>query len=266
MIFTRHFLLDTRPSTLRTRPEIDLAWGRCVEVKFMKTLRRHKYAILLVAMICVTVVQSFGHRRLLGPLASDLVLFTMLLLIFLVVFDRWTNRLVAFISLATAITAAWTHYVMPPSYPQIPLRLVYHGALLLLLGFATCIILRNIFKQHVVRSDDVLGAVCGYLLAAGAWSNLFILFEIFLPGSFTEGEGFESGLDTWDGSIAVLNYVSLGSLTSVGSGAVVPIRPPATVLTTLEAVFGQFYIAVVVAQLVGARLFQAEQRNNSLPT
>jgi hypothetical protein len=29
----------------------------------------------------------------------------------------------------------------------------------------------------------------------------------------------------------------------------VPIRPPATMLTTLEAVFGQFYIAVVVAQL-----------------
>jgi len=53
------------------------------------------------------------------------------------------------------------------------------------------------------------------------------------------------------------------SLTSVGSGAVVPVRPPATMLTTLEAVFGQFYIAIVVAQLVGARLSQALQRNNS---
>jgi hypothetical protein len=232
----------------------------------MKTLRRHKYAILFVAIICVTVVQSFGHRRVLGTIASDLVMFTMLLLVFLIVFDRWTNRLVAFISLATAITVAWVHYVMPPSYPQIPLELVYHSSLLLLVGFATCIILRNIFKQHIVRTDDVLGAVCGYLLAAGAWSNLFVLFEIFVPGSFTEGEGFESGLDTWDGRIAVLNYVSLGSLTSVGSGAVVPIRPPATVLTTLEAVFGQFYIAVVVAQLVGARLFQAEQRNGSVQT
>ena len=33
-----------------------------------------------------------------------------------------------------------------------------------------------------------------------------------------------------------------------------PVRPPASVLTTLEAMFGQFYIAIVVAQLVGARL------------
>ena len=60
----------------------------------------------------------------------------------------------------------------------------------------------------------------------------------------------------------MLHNVSLGSLTSLGSGAVVPVRAPATMLTTLEAVFGQFYIAVVVAQLVGARLSQALQRNS----
>ena len=106
----------------------------------------------------------------------------------------------------------------------------------------------------------MLGAVCGYLLAAVAWANLFMLIESCSPGSFSVGPGFGVPLDTWYGRIAVLNYVSLGSLTSVGSGAVVPVRPPATILTTLEAVFGQFYIAVVVAQLVGARLSQASQR------
>jgi hypothetical protein len=43
----------------------------------------------------------------------------------------------------------------------------------------------------------------------------------------------------------------------MGYGDVVPVRPPATVLASLEAIFGQFYIAVVVAQLVGLRLAQA---------
>jgi hypothetical protein len=90
-----------------------------------------------------------------------------------------------------------------------------------------------------------------------------MLIEMFVPGSFSVGPGFGAGGDTWHGRIAVLHYVSLGSLTSLGSGAVVPVRPPATMLTTLEAVFGQFYIAVVVAQLVGARLSQAPQRNSS---
>ena len=229
----------------------------------MKTLRRYKHAFLLAVLLCVAIVESFSHRRVLGPVLSDVAITMMLLLVFVIVFEGWLNRLVAFVALAIAVVTVWAHNVLPPSYPQAAPGLVYHSAALLLVGFATLVILRNIFEQRTVRTDDVLGAVCGYLLAAGAWANLFMLIEIFSPGSFSVGPGFGAALDTWDGRIAVLSYVSLGSLTSVGSGAVVPVQPPATILITLEALFGQFYIAVVVAQLVGARLSQAPQRTIS---
>jgi hypothetical protein len=218
------------------------------------TLRNHKYAVLLIAVVGVILVESFSHRLLLGPVASDLAVLSTQLLVLLIVFERRVQRLVPFIAIAATVAANWAHYVLPLNYPEAPLQLIYHSAKLLLLGFAVIVILRNIFAQRVVRSDDVLGAVCGYLLAAAAWSNLFMVIEIFLPGSYSVGPRFEAQLDSWYGRLAVMNYVSLGSLTSVGSGAVVPVRPPTTVLTTLEAVFGQFYIAVVVAQLVGARL------------
>jgi hypothetical protein len=102
----------------------------------------------------------------------------------------------------------------------------------------------------------VLGAVSGYLLAAEAWTDIFLLIESFQPGSFSVSPGFSAGLDTWYGRIAVLSNVSFGSLTSIGSSAAVAVQPPATILVPLEAVFGQFYIAVVVAQLVGARMSQ----------
>ena len=225
----------------------------------MNTLRKHKHAVLLVALVGVGIMESFSHRRMLGPVLSDVTVGTLLLLVFLIVFNRRVNRLIAFMAWATVVVVDWTPYMLPSS-PEAPLRLIHHSAVLLLAGFATLVILRNIFEQRVVRVDDILGAMCGYLLAAVAWSHLFMLIEMFSPGSFSVGPGFGASLDTWDGRIAVLNYVSLGSLTSVGSGAVVPVRPPATILTTLEAVFGQFYIAVVVAQLAGARLSQASQR------
>jgi hypothetical protein len=227
----------------------------------MNTLRKHKHAVLLVALVWVGIMQSFSHRRMLGPVLSDVTVWTILLLVFLIVFNRRVNRLIAFMAWATVVVVDWAHYMLPSS-PEALLRLIHHSAVLLLAGFATLVILRNIFEQRVVRVDDVLGAVCGYLLAAGAWSHLFMLIEMFSPGSFSVGPGFGASLDTWYGRIAVMNYVSLGSLTSVGSGAVVPVRPPATILTTLQAVFGQFYIAVVVAQLVGARLSQASQRTS----
>ena len=225
----------------------------------MNTLRKHKHAVLLVALVWVGILESFSHRWMLGQALSDVIVCTILLLIFLIVFHRRVNRLIAFMALVTVVVVDWTHYMLP-SAPEAPFRLIHHSAVLLLAGFATFVILRNIFEQRIVRVDDVLGAMCGYLLAAVAWSHLFILVEMFSPGSFSVGPGFGASLDTWYGRIAVLNYVSLGSLTSVGSGAVVPVRPPATILTTLEAVFGQFYIAVVVAQLAGARLSQASQR------
>jgi hypothetical protein len=225
----------------------------------MNTLRKHKYAVLLVALVGVAIMESFSHRQMLGPVLSDVTFGTMLLLVFLIVFHRRVNRLIAFMAWATVVVVDGARYMLP-SAPEAPLRLIHHSAVLLLAGFATLVILRNIFEQRVVRVDDVLGAVCGYLLAAGAWSQLFMLIEMFSPGSFNVGPGFGASLDTWYGRIAVLNYVSLGSLPSVGSGAIVPVRPPATILTTLEAVFGQFYIAVVVAQLVGARLSQASQQ------
>ena len=228
----------------------------------MDSLKRHKHAVLLVALIWVALVQSFSHREVLGPVLSDLTIAMVMLVIFLIVFHRRVNRLVASIAVVTAVVADAAHYALP-GFAELPLRLIYHSAAFLLVGFAALVMLRNIFEQHVVRIDDVLGAVCGYLLAAAAWSNLFMLIEIFLPESFSVGPGFGAQLDTWHGRIAVMHYVSLGSLTSIGSGAIVPVRPPATILTTLEAVFGQFYIAVVVAQLVSARLSRLSQQNGS---
>lgn len=228
----------------------------------MSTLRKYKHAILLTALVFVALIESFSHRRVLGPILSDLFISAVLLLVFLIIFHRRVNRLAAFVALAIAVASVLAHYALPGS-AELPLRLIFHSAALLLTGFATLVILRNIFEQRVVRTDDVLGAACGYLLAAGAWANLFMLIEIFSPGSFSVGPGFAAALDTWHGRIAVLTYVSLGSLTSVGSGVVVPVQPPATILIPLEALFGQFYIAVVVAQLVGARLSQAPQQSSA---
>src|SRR5262249_4022217 len=179
----------------------------------MNTLRKYKHSILLAALLCVALIESFSHRRVLGPIISDLAITMMLLLVFLIVFHRRGDRLVGFISFSLSLGRGFGRLLQPRS-AVVPLRLVFFSAGPLLTGFAALVILRNIFEQRIVRADDVLGAACGYLLAAGAWANLFMLIEIFSPGSFSVGPGFAATLDTWHGRIAVLTYVSLGSLTS----------------------------------------------------
>ena len=169
----------------------------------METLRRRKYAILLAVQVCMVLIEAFPHRLLLGPFVSELLLSATLLLVFLIVFDRHVNRMLAFSALIIALAARWAYFAMPDSR-QIPLEEIYYVALLLLEGFAAFIILRNIFQQPLVRTDDVLGAVCGYLLAAGAWARIFALTEVLSPGSFSLSIGFEGTLDTWHGRLAVL--------------------------------------------------------------
>jgi hypothetical protein len=188
----------------------------------MNSFKRHKHAMLLAALVSAALIESFSHRWVL----SDLVIMTTMLLVFLVVFERRLSRLVAFIAFAIAVAVVLAQYILPPSYSERSLRLVYHSAALLFVGFGAIVILRNIFERGVVRSDDMFGALCGYLLAAGAWSNLFMLIEIFSPGSFSVGPGFGADLNSWHGRIAVMSYVSFGSLTTIGSGAIVVLRPP----------------------------------------
>jgi hypothetical protein len=225
-------------------------------------LFRHGHAILLVALVASAIVEAFPHRLVLGPVASDVVVTAGVLLVSLIVFERPSSRVVAVVAALVGIALEWVHYTVPAEAQAVWVALAYHGVMLAFNSFATVVILANIFRHGAVDLDDVLGAVCGYLLAASAWSNAYSITELLAPGTLSVPVGFDAAASgAWHARIALSNYVSLGSLTSVGSGAIVPVRAPATLLTTLEAVFGQFYLAVVVAQLVGARLAQRADRH-----
>ena len=60
---------------------------------------------------------------------------------------------------------------------------------------------------------------------------------------------------TWGpGDLATMLYFSLTTLTTTGYGDIVPLDPFARGLANLEAVLGQFYLALTVARLVALEL------------
>jgi hypothetical protein len=64
-------------------------------------------------------------------------------------------------------------------------------------------------------------------------------------------------LGDWHLQRLYFNYYSVTTLTSLGYSDITPVGTLTLSLSWLEVVFGQFYIAVVVAQLVGLRLAQS---------
>jgi voltage-gated potassium channel Kch len=105
---------------------------------------------------------------------------------------------------------------------------------------------RHVFLAGAVDLNKIVGAVCIFLLLAFLWAILFQFLEALTPGSFN---GMMSGLE--QGHFDRFVYFSLVTLTTLGYGDISPKTSLAGILVTLEAVVGVFYIAILVAALVG---------------
>ena len=105
---------------------------------------------------------------------------------------------------------------------------------------------RQVFLARTVNLNKIVGAVCIFLLLAFLWAILYQFLEVLIPGSFS---GMVSGpeQDHFDRFV----YFSLVTLTTLGYGDISPKTSLAGILATLEAVVGVFYIAILVAALVG---------------
>jgi len=216
-----------------------------------------KHLALLVALIAMMVAQPLvGHRSLAGGAGADAVLALICLYVFFIVFGEVWERRTAMVILLPTFASNFGIYVLPDGY-HVASEVVYHCFMVAFLSFAVAVILRDIFKKTVISGDDVIGAFCGYMLLGLVWANLYTLTYLLFPTVFAVNSEIAWRLANWHRRRALFDYLSFTTLTSLGYGDITPTGPPAYTLTWLEVMVGQFYMAVVVAQLVGIKLAQA---------
>ena len=83
------------------------------------------------------------------------------------------------------------------------------------------------------------------------------------PGSFAVAPEIRWQLDDPLLRRALFTYVSFATLTGLGYNDVTAVAPLANTLTWLEAMSAQFYLAVVIAQIVGMKLAQVVEGGGS---
>jgi hypothetical protein len=129
------------------------------------------------------------------------------------------------------------------------------GALVLTviwLCYALSIIVTHLFQRRDVTIDTILGAIVTYLLAAVAFAMLFQIVELRNPGAFS---GLSDAVHEDRGELSnSLMYYSLVCITTMGYGDIVPASNLARPLSVIEGVFGQLYLAVMIARLVGLHI------------
>ena len=161
-----------------------LARGAVDEERLLEQTEARKYLVLLLTVASTIVVQPLAHGFLAGLMFSDVLRNLLVVTVLFVVFQRRHVRLVSLLIGLPVMASNWAHYTLPERF-ELALAVIHHAFLVAFLGFAAAVILRRIFERKVVRGDDVIGAICGYLLAGIAWGSLYLLVELLVPGSFS---------------------------------------------------------------------------------
>jgi hypothetical protein len=123
--------------------------------------------------------------------------------------------------------------------------------------FVFSVILRHVFTARHLRIDDVVGAFSGYILIALVWGRLYSLAWMLAPNAFNINSGILWQLNDWNTQVALFDYYSFTTISSIGYAAITTTAPPTNTLVWLEVMCGQFYMAVVVATIVGMKLAEA---------
>lgn len=133
-----------------------------------------------------------------------------------------------------------------------------YSSMLAMLGFLVVAIshtLRQVVFGTELNANRLVGAICVFLLLGIIWSFAYALLELMAPNSFT---GFSPGHGP--GSHNSWLYFSFVTLTTLGYGDITPVSAMARSLAYMQAIAGQFYVAVLVAGLVSAYI--SDNRNS----
>jgi voltage-gated potassium channel Kch len=126
-------------------------------------------------------------------------------------------------------------------------KFVYMFLLLTFFVSAAWLVGNRVLLTGEVDLNIITGSVALYLILGFIWAILYTFLVQLSPEAI---RGVEP--ENWTHSLSTMTYFSLVTLTTLGYGDISPITPIAKVLVILEAVVGMFYIAIIVASLIGA--------------
>jgi voltage-gated potassium channel len=123
-------------------------------------------------------------------------------------------------------------------------------------AFVTWIELRTLLRHRAVTGETISMSVSVYLLMGLTWGLLYIFIFELHPNAFSAVQVSKPSLDPLP-AFPVLFYFSLTTLSTIGFGDITPVTLQARYAAVAEGITGQFYLAILVARLVGMHMTQS---------
>ncbi|MDG1732020.1 MAG: potassium channel family protein [Thalassotalea sp.] len=199
---------------------------------------------LILLLLGIALAQQFF-----SPSAQRLVqsttVVTLLVAVWGVKNEKHIFRKALIFPLAIIITSLFSYFLDN-------LDLNFTHLILLLVFFITTAYqtAKQVIFTGEIDGNKILGAICLYILMGLIWALLYTL--IYLASL----QAFNGMPDSklWYETLPDFVYFSFVTLTTLGFGDISPAMPITRFLVYLEAIVGQFYLAILVASLVGSKI------------
>jgi hypothetical protein len=131
-------------------------------------------------------------------------------------------------------------------------RLLLVGPLswLLFFSYVTWAQLRTLLRHREVTGETISMSISVYLLLGLSWGLLYIVIFMRHPDAFNLGNSPINEQHV----IPIFFYFSLTTLSTIGFGDITPLSLQARYAAVAEGITGQFYLAILVARLVGLHM------------
>ncbi len=238
---------------------LEIADNRTRTRRFLTIEMRNRYTALLIVIVAMMLVLPLIAR-------DELALFAMkvavsVILVFGIYMGRRLRRdLIVGAALGIPVLVGrW----LPQYSTDIRMFLAIDILTAAFLLYITIIILTQVLSARRVTLDTIAGAMCSYCLIGLAWAFVYRAMFVINPHAFVFAAGsfhiFENNSHS-EPQLMNFAYYSFATLTTTGFGDVTPAVGVSRAISVLEAVAGQFFLAILIARLVSLEIIHSMNR------
>jgi hypothetical protein len=210
-------------------------------------VRDPSLTVLLVLELCLVFLAAPMAAKGLAiarPVAETLVLAVVVIIVIL------SHRRGAIAAILLGLAAILASLSLGTEWSPVVVSVLHRGGNALTFSALTWVVAHAVYAPGRITYHRLQGAGVIYLNLGTIFAAAFSLIWDLSPTAFANVPAATRGPD----ELATMLYFSLTTLTTTGYGDIAPVDPFARSLAILEAVVGQFYLAITVARLVTLEL------------
>lgn len=224
--------------------------------------RRH--TALLIAIVALFMVRPvIGDGGLATAIFSSALLVLLLFALYAIQVDELVGERATLLAQRRRRSIFGWALAVPAIVARLAIIFVPSSALylagstlwLLLFVFITWHLLRGVLRQREITSETISMSISVYLLLGFTWGLFYIVLHHLQPLAFnlSSPAAPDSGAPEQQ-AFPILIYFSLTTLSTIGFGDITPLSLQARYAAVAEGITGQFYLAILVARLVGMQM------------